>query len=156
MQGGHAFRLCINSQLFARYVKQQQVGEGCSYLLHRVHEASVLRAEAHKVYRQGEVIHVICDPGVRRQGIPLQPVVQHHHAALQNPQQAPSPSCSPLTRQELWLWVSARMQGSRMSCRLHASCLCSSRQSCVCAAAVADLGLCVSTPIVALYIVLMT
>lgn len=33
-------------------------------LLHWVHEASVLCAEAHKVDWQGEVVHVVGDPGV--------------------------------------------------------------------------------------------
>ena len=42
-----------------------------AYLLHGVHEASVLRAEAYKVDWQVQVIHVVGDPGVGGQLLPL-------------------------------------------------------------------------------------
>ena len=52
------------------------------HLLHGIHEASVLRTEAHKVDWQVQVIHVVGDPGVGRQLLPVQPIVQDHHTAL--------------------------------------------------------------------------
>lgn len=52
------------------------------HLFHGIYEATILRAEAHKVDWQVQVIHVVGDPGVGRQLLPLQPIVQDHHTAL--------------------------------------------------------------------------
>ena len=54
-----------------------------NYLLLGVDESPVFCTQADKVDWESQVIHVVCDPGVGRQGIPLQPVVQHNNAVLQ-------------------------------------------------------------------------
>ena len=57
--------------------------EGAAHLFHGVDVTPVLGAQAHKVDRQVQVIHVVCHPGVRRQALSLQPVVHNYNTVLQ-------------------------------------------------------------------------
>lgn len=54
-----------------------------NYLLLRVNKSPVFSTQANKVDWKSQVIHVVCDPSMRRQGLPLDPVIQHNNAVLQ-------------------------------------------------------------------------
>lgn len=59
----------------ATFLDSAEMRKHDAHLLHGVHEASVLCAEAHKIDWQIQVIHVVGDPGVGGQLLPLEPVV---------------------------------------------------------------------------------